>query len=212
MAQSEFAAGTYEKISYDDLITFVVFQLTSKNRGSHQTTFEDIVAEAFRLFPKRFSLRKYPQWPDAAVVNKSWLRCRTDKKLITGSVKDGFKLTSSGLKVADSVSDRLSQPHDPNSGNGLRAELRTQAGRLLRSLENSRQFRDYVNTESVEALTDYDLTEMLIALPDSSPSRLRTNLAHFKDAAQLYERTDVLGFLNEVESRFAKRLGLKVKK
>ena len=42
MAQSEFAPGTYEKISYDDLITYVVFQLTSKKKGSHQTTFEKI--------------------------------------------------------------------------------------------------------------------------------------------------------------------------
>ena len=64
----------YEHISYDDLVTYVVYRLTAGN-GS-QTTFEDIVAEAYRLFPRRFRLRGYPEWPDSAVVNKSWLRSR----------------------------------------------------------------------------------------------------------------------------------------
>lgn len=212
MSVSPNAPGTYENISYDDLITYVVFQLTSRDESSRSTIFEDIVAEAFRLFPRRFSLRGYPQWPDSAVVNKSWLRCRTDKKLISGSVKDGFKLTPSGLKVADSVSRKLNQKPDPDFGGGLRSELRTQAGRLIRSLENSRQYREYKENGDVDSYTDYDLSELLLALPDSPSSRLRTNLAHFRDTAELYQRVDVIEFLDRLESRFALRLGTKAKK
>ena len=97
----------YEHISYDDLITYVVYRLTVGSGPDSRTVFEDMVAEAFRLFPKRFSLRGYPEWPDSAVVNRSWLRSRTDKKYIVGSVKDGFRLTQRGLAVAERVEKQL---------------------------------------------------------------------------------------------------------
>lgn len=85
-----FDAKVYERISYDDLITYAVYSLT---RSGREATFENIVAESFTLFPVRFSLRGYPQWPESAAVNKSWLRCRTDKGYLVGSVKEGLKLT-----------------------------------------------------------------------------------------------------------------------
>ena len=197
----------YERISYDDLVTYVVYRLTAGNGPSAQTTFEDIVAEAFKLFPKRFSLRGYPQWPDSAVVNKSWLRSRTDKKYIVGSVKDGFKLTQRGFEVAERVERQLGQT--PIEGSlGVRSELRTRSGRLLRSVERTPQFQEFKDTGNLESMNEYDLADVLLAMPDAPSNRLLTNLEQFKDAARLYERQDVEDFLSKLEERFATRLGV----
>ena len=198
---------SYERISYDDLVTYVVYRLTSGNGPNAQTTFEDIVAEAFNLFPKRFSLRGYPQWPDSAVVNKSWLRSRTDKKYIVGSVKDGFKLTQRGLEVAERVERQLGQRPTERSRQ-VKSELRTRSGRLLRSIERSHQFQEFKNTSNLGNMTEYDLADVLLAMPDSPPARLVSNLEQFRDAARLYERRDVQEFLRALEDQFATRLGI----
>ncbi len=193
----------YEHISYDDLVTYVVYRLTAGN-GS-QTTFEDIVAEAYRLFPRRFSLRGYPEWPDSAVVNKSWLRSRTDKKYIVGSVKDGFRLTQRGLGVAERVERQLGQA-PAKGGRSLKSELRTRSGRLLRSIERSQPFLDFKKTNRVDAMTEADLADVLLALPDTPSSRLLGNLEQFRDAARLYDRSDVQEFLDVMQNRFSARL------
>lgn len=198
---------SYERISYDDLVTYVVYRLTAGKGPAAQTTFEDIVAEAFKLFPKRFSLRGYPQWPDSAVVNKSWLRSRTDKKYIVGSVKDGFKLTQRGLEVAERVESQLGQTPTEGSGD-VRSELRTRSGRLLRSIERSPQFQEFKITGRTENMTEYDLADVLLAMPDAPSNRLSANLEQFKDAARLYERHDIEDFLSALEGRFLKRLGV----
>ena len=206
MVVAEEAFSTpYEHISYDDLVTYVVFRLTAGNGPNAQTTFEDIVAEAFKLFPKRFSLRGYPQWPDSAVVNKSWLRSRTDKKYMVGSVKDGFRLTQRGLEVAERIEQQLKQA--PIKGSRIiKSELRTRSGRLLRSVERSQPYQAFMKAGNVSNMTEYDLADVLLALPDTPPSRLTSNLEQFRDAARLYDRQDIQNFLSALEDQFSDRL------
>ena len=205
MAQQPQTSETeYEHISYDDLVTYTVYRLTASN-GS-QTTFEDIVAEAFRLFPKRFSLRGYPEWPDAAVVNKSWLRSRTDKKYIAGSVKDGFKLTQRGLQVAQGVEQRLGKA-PTKAARRMKSELRTRSGRLLRSIEESQPFLEFKETGLLEKMTEDDFTDVLLAMPDTPARILAGNLEQFRDAATLYGRKDIQDFLDALQRRFSNKLG-----
>lgn len=205
VATEETTSAPYEQISYDDLVTYVVYRLTAGNGPNAQTTFEDIVAEAFKLFPKRFSLRGYPQWPDSAVVNKSWLRSRTDKKYIVGSVKDGFRLTQRGLEVAERTGRQLKRA--PVKGSRIiKSELRTRSGRLLRSVERTQSYQEFMKAGNVTNMTEYDLADVLLALPDTPPSRLTGNLEQFRDAARLYDRQDVQNFLNALESQFSDRL------
>ena len=75
-----FAPELYQDISLNDLVMYAVYVLAeSKN----EINAEEIVAACFLLFPSRFHLRGYPQWPDSTVVNKRWLDCR-DRGYITG--------------------------------------------------------------------------------------------------------------------------------
>lgn len=205
MRKTNFEPTVYERIGYDELVNYSIYSLAQRKE---EATFERIVAEAFTLFPKRFSLRGYPQWPDSAVVNKSWLRCRTDKKYIVGSVKDGFKLTQRGLEVAEKIGSQLRPGNTPSTASTVKSELRTRAGRLLRALEQTPSFKQYQRCETVNEISQDDLADMLLTLPDSPPSRLRSNLEQFKDAARLYERDDMLQFLDMLERKFSTRLGL----
>ena len=184
-------------LGLDDLTTYSVYQALQQ---SGEATFENIVAAAFQTFPDRFALRGYPQWPDSAVIAKSIWRCRTDKHFVVGSVKDGFRLTPRGQDVVSRVQHLLGSKQ-PRDDARMKQEKRTRAGRLLSALEDSAGYQIFKTTGSMEALTRADLTDMLLSLPDSPASAIKRNLAQFRDAAELYNREDLLGLLNQVERR-----------
>jgi hypothetical protein len=92
-----FKPSQYLRISQDHLVALSLWFLMEDKK---QASFENLVAEAFSCFPDRFQLEGYPEWPNAQVVNRAWVRCRTDKKWITGSASEGFSLTPLGENVA----------------------------------------------------------------------------------------------------------------
>jgi hypothetical protein len=69
----KFSPEIYGRIALNDLVTFAVYFLS---QAGGEINAEDIVAACFKLFPERFQLRGYPEWPDSTVVNKRWLDCR----------------------------------------------------------------------------------------------------------------------------------------
>jgi hypothetical protein len=190
----------YKKIGYDEL---VVFSAARIHQDGKEITFENLVAECFECFPERFALRGYPQWPDSAVVNKSWLRCRTDKGYLTGSVKDGFRLTGRGFEVAEKTEKLLigKRKVAPTVRRKL-TEERTREGRFLKSLERSKAFESFARDKTLEQITDFDVCDMLLCTLDTSASTRSSNLRIFRHAAELYGRDDVLRFLSEVEVKF----------
>lgn len=195
---SVYANEIYQGIGYDELVTYAVLNILSSGR---EATYENIVAEVFTLFPKRFALRGYPQWPDSAVVSKSWWRCRTDKHYLEGSVKAGFRLTPKGLKMANDVAQKLGSVVSTAPNGIVLTEVRTKAGRLLRAVEKSKAFAQFKQTGDLDGLKDYELTDMLLCMPDSEIRVVKHNLEQFNQAAELYSREDIKELLSLVKSR-----------
>src|SRR5687767_2724544 len=98
-----FDVNKYEPLALNDLLVYSVQFLTNLH---DEITAEDIVAACFLLFPKRFGLRGYPEWPDSTVVNKRWIDCR-DKGFISGSTAQGFSITPKGVALAEKVESTL---------------------------------------------------------------------------------------------------------
>ncbi|HXE74742.1 MAG TPA: hypothetical protein VNN18_03760 [Candidatus Xenobia bacterium] len=196
---SEFNKDVYGKIGYDELLMYCALRLAEETA---EITFERMVATAFEFFPERFSLRGYPHWPDSALVNKSWLRCRTDKGYLVGSVKDGFKLTPKGQAVGERIRDVLSGRRRQFGGRTIPAERRTREGRFLRSIEDSSAYKHYKSEGNLESVTDFDFCDMLLCTLDVPAKTLKGNLETFRQAAQIYARNDILEFLKACEERF----------
>jgi hypothetical protein len=99
----KFSPDMYKKIALNDL---VIYSIHFFQRGGLEISSEDIISACFILFPKRFSMRNYPHWPDSAVVSRRWIECRI-KGYIAGSAVEGFKITAKGIKFAERVSKKL---------------------------------------------------------------------------------------------------------
>jgi len=195
-----FKPEIYTKIALTDLLVYSIYQL--QTRGE-EITAEDIISACFLLFPKRFALRKYPHWPDSAVVSRRWSDCR-NKGYIVGSTVKGFKLTPKGFRFAEKVGRILGGQRPVE--HRVPTEVRTRAGRFVRSIETSDAFVHYRKNGKGSKISEFEFRSMLLCTMESSSETMKRNLEQFKEYVDLYGRKDLRSFLDVCEKRFAQLL------
>lgn len=206
MDSRSYSEEAYLQLGQDDLL---VAALASVETTSGRVTFERLVVQCFNMFPKKFELEGYPEWPNASVVNKAWLRCRTDKKLISGSVAEGLRLTPKGIMVADKVLQRLKMPAQPGGVDTTitkKGSKQTATGRVVRHVEASKAYRLYSQSRSLDQVSEHDMCELLYGMYESDSETLQTNLAVIKGHVEQFGRQDLRAFLDLIERHFVKRL------
>jgi hypothetical protein len=96
-------------------------------------SYEDIVVQAFRMFPDDFSLRGFPEYPDSSDVHKPLYGTLAKKGLVKSSEKR-FALTEQGLAIANALAkkagDKLDLPKDPDR---LTRNQNTEIARMMNS-------------------------------------------------------------------------------
>jgi hypothetical protein len=183
-----------------------MYSLYTLHKQGSEITPEDAISACFILFPKRFSLQKYPQWPDSAVVRRRWSDCKS-KGYLRGSNVKGFKLTAKGIKRAEKLGKSLGSVKlkPPQT---VHTELKSRARKYIRAIERSEAYARY--KKRLE-LNEFDFRSLLFCTMESPPATLSRNLEQFKDYVNIYERKDLLTFLEFSEGKFAFLLNAKAK-
>jgi len=199
--EETFDARIYKNIPYDDLLIFALYSIIQKNLDPN---FENLVVECYTLFPERFGLPGYiEKYPDSAQVEKSWLRCRTDKRLITGNKAQGFELTARGIETVQKVQKRLGgKTINTKKLLEIKGDRRTKTGRLVKQLERNGNFKEYLKNGTSTAINEYEFCDLIYSTLDTLPETRRKNLQQLKDAVQDYNRSDLLDFLKFCEMKF----------
>lgn len=200
MKKQQFKYEQYINLSYDDLLTYALYDLIKQGQVP---TFENLVASVFSLFPKRFQLPGYPDWPDSSLVEKAWLRCRTDKSLMTGSKSRGFKLTDKGEALSIKVGQRIKlDPGKKTPVLKIKGDRKTQSGRVVKHVEESNAYKKYFPKEDIKDVSDFEFCDLLYTTLDTKPSLRRQSLAELKYHLNVYERIDLIKFLLICEEKF----------
>ena len=179
--------------SIDELLTYAVGQVTG---AGEECTFERLVYECFQLFPQKFAMQRYPDWPDSVRVNKTWLRCRTDRGWIVGSVQEGFRLTAEGVQVAAKVGRALgnAKVSVPEASDGARSRERYEA--MLKYIRRQPPFQAYLEEPGTFMLSETGLRVLLNGTLETPLRVLRQNLRAYQNAAEAYGDTEVAAFLS----------------
>ena len=196
-----FAPAKYLDVSQDHLVVVALWLLL---RDGKQASFENLVAEAFTSFPARFQLEGYPEWPNAHVVGKAWVRCRTDKKWLTGSASEGFSLTPLGEQIARKVLSKLEAPHSAATPVKRRGSRQTISSRVVLRLENSPAYLKY-RAGTSDAISEYEFCELLYCTLESTAETFEKNFSVLRQEVQAYGRKDLSQFLDELRARFFAR-------
>ncbi len=197
----KFSPEVYVRIILTDLVVYSI-RFLHDLQGSEITS-EDVISTCFLLFPKRFGLRKYPHWPDSAVVGRRWSELRA-KGLILGSTVKGFKLTAKGFRHAERVGKLLGGAAKPTSR--VPAEVRTRAGRYVRAIESSDAYHLYKKSGKGAKIGEFDFRSLLLCTMESPSATLARNLEQFKEYARISNRKDLLDFLDFCGERFSNLL------
>jgi hypothetical protein len=99
----KFEADVYSNIPSGELLVFSVYYLIERKI---EISLENIVFVCFLLFPRKFSLKKYPRWPDSALVGRRWSNARR-KKYIVANADFEYRLTTKGLRLLKQVAKKL---------------------------------------------------------------------------------------------------------
>jgi hypothetical protein len=182
--------AVYESVPLDELLVCAVRRIFD---SGEECTFERLVCEAFTLFPKKFGFQRYPHWPDSARVNKTWLRCRTDKGWIAGGVQEGFRLTPKGERVAQRAQGKLSRGSPPPVKRVPRPRERYEAA--LRQIRQSQAFSRFLSDPSVFTIPEMELRNLLGGTLETPRRILGQNLHYYLDAATQYKDQEALNFL-----------------
>lgn len=192
---SAFGEKAYADIDLDSLVTFAVWSIGQKGE---QCTFERLVAECFALFPRKFSLFRYPQWPDSARVNKSWLRCRTDKGHITGSVKQGFHLTQMGLTVVQKTADLLQGRASKKPLAIPRKSRSVEEALVNRALQHA-AYKRFAASPDGFLIAEDEFRHLLLVGRSATRHLLAANLATLREASRLARQDSLLRFISACE-------------
>lgn len=100
-----FPEDAYQGMDLTGLATFAINRLQELQIP---ITFENLVVALFKLFPEKFSLEGFEQYPDAARVGRTLLQLGPKyRNWARGSVQKGFVLTESGLTKSAKVGSIL---------------------------------------------------------------------------------------------------------
>ncbi len=196
----EVAPAHYEGIDLDRLVVYAVSRVVELGE---ELSLENIIAATFKLFPKKFSLLGYPQFPDATRVEKCLWRCKGIKRgWIGGKTPHGYTMTEKGVLVSAQVSKSLQM------GGARNKKATSQTRRketIIAELTASRAFQKFVESKG-NTVTEAEFCNALQGTLDSLRETLIENLTSLKTIAVELERDDVADFLKYVEKSFSKFL------
>lgn len=173
------------QMNRSEKVLLTLYRLSQDSDRSIQ--YEDLVVAAYKAFPEDFSLRGYPEYPDASDIHKPIYNYLKPRGLVRVANKN-FKLTEAGRRTAQSL---------------IQASTATERHRLTRHQEMAveRHLRSaavmLVDKGELDQLIDTDCQRFYGFAPWTKPkeaSALREELLDLLDALK-FINADKAGLL-----------------
>jgi len=187
--------GDYLSLDKDRLVLFAVGLLESKKI---EPTFDKIVVTTFRLFPKKFSLIGFAEYPDGRTIYYcAYNHCTLDKKWLFGNVQSGFKVTERGKYFLDETKKML-------EGKIMLTRThqvipRRKEATFITILKKTNAYKKYLRSKK-EAIGRSEILEAL-RIPPNSKSLIQTYLKKYLEYANRVNDSSVVEFLRFVEGK-----------
>jgi len=154
--------GDYLSLDKDRLALFAVGFLESKKI---EPTFDKVAAATFRLFPRKFSLIGFPEYPDGRTIYYCvYNHCTLTKKWLFGNVQSGFKITERGKYFLDETKKMLEGKIKPTKIH--ETVPRRKEATFIAMLRKTDAYKKYMSGKK-EEITKFEILEALKAPPNS---------------------------------------------
>jgi len=187
--------SNYLSLDKDRLVLFAVGFLESRKI---EPTFDKIVVAAFKLFPKKFSLIGFPEYPDGRTIYYcAYNHCTLTKKWLVGNVQSAFKVTERGRYFLDETKKmlegkiKLTRVHQTIP--------RRKEATFITALKKADAHRKYLEGRK-EEITKVEIYEALKA-PEDSKELAQSHLNRYFDYAHRIGDSHVVEFLEFIKEK-----------
>lgn len=204
----QFPAANYDGFDLDRLVVYTLLILEENKIPLY---FDFITVGLFRLFPRKFSMANFRQYPDTYRINNSIRRLtgslRDSNKLdwVTGSVEHGFYLTDLGREIAKQVSGSLKNPL-PKKDRKLIIVSKSRGKSPSDDIEEIKVSEAFKKWFASEEVNNHEFFAFLKAAPYTPKRLLTEHLKRLKVSATTTKDKEVLGFLSWLEKKFSNLL------
>lgn len=205
-----FAEEAYSDLSLATLTAYSTYCLSQWNLP---TSLENLAVINFKLFPSRFALVGWPQFPDVNRTNRSVLQMRPKYRNWATSITDkGVFLNEQGIAEAEALLGRLGPPQLPDAGEQLpQVAIPSTRGTArprtihpedqVAEVRKSRLFKLYKLGQWAEAEA-IDLINLLKVYDHTPSKEKQKRLRAFQLAAEQMGDKEIGAFLDAVDSAF----------
>ena len=186
----------YLSIDKDRLSLFVVNFLQT---NGIEPTFDKIVIASFKLFPKKFSLLGFPEYPDALTVHYCLYMHNTKiKGWLSGNVQTGFNLTEKGKYFFEETKKILNFiiKHTKQYGTTPRRKELT----FINLLKKTKAYKKYLQNKK-EEITNDEILESLRVTSFNPKERIKKHLEKYIEYSNRINDSESTGFLNFIKKR-----------
>ncbi len=203
-------SGATQRFSLKHLTAYTVYWL---DRWGIPSLYENVTVLNGRLFPDRFTLKGFPEIPDAAATNRSILQMRPKySNLATSNSRKGVFLTEQGRSEAERITATIGAPsldgtataqtprdiglntdQCPKRTYNPAAEIRDRRSRLLFRRFSEGQLDNAQVVHLLGFLGLYDHTK---------PREVKREFKRLRDAASEIGDEEFLAFMDAVAQKF----------
>jgi len=174
------------------------------------TSYDNITVILYKLFPEKFSLINFPEYPDTLRVNRALTSHCITAGYVKGNLKTNFyTLTISGRKIAEEL---LGKIEVGTKSQTKRSDLkRSKYIRLVQAVTETSGFKKFL-TKDYEEIKKFDICESLHCTIDADEDLVKSNfdtLVDYASNAKKFENfakisQSVLDYLEHIESNWEK--------
>jgi len=184
----------YSALNKDRLVLFAVEFLHSKKI---EPTFDKVVAATFKLFPKKFALIGFPEYPDGRTIYYCvYNHCTLTNKWLIGSVQSGFKVTDKGGYYLEETKKMLEGKilvRKKSSAVPKRKEVT-----FLKELETTTAYKKYARKGELDEADYYTA----LKAPIGNKELATAHLEKFLEYAVRVNNVKMISFLKEIKKYF----------
>ncbi|TSA24003.1 hypothetical protein D4R71_07675 [bacterium] len=182
----------YQNIDLDHLTMYTIGILDELNVD---LSYENVVVAAFKLFPQKFSLNGFEDYPDSDRTRNSLNRCTMNKKWLGGKALHGFEIIEKSKYIISESKKKILGI----SINKQNIKSKTRRKELILSeIKKTSAFQKYINSD-IDDINESDICYLLQGTLDTKKSILLDNFILLKLYAKELKNREILGFIKILE-------------
>lgn len=144
----------FEKYENWDLDRLIMYTMGRLAKMKLDLSYENAVVAAFKLFPKKFSLPGFPNYPDSNRVMHCLSRCTlNNRKWLGGKLRQGFFLTERSEKIISEVEELLESKITKKAGSNSKTRRKET---IISEVKKSKACIKYFSNEQ-DSITDAEV-------------------------------------------------------